>query len=61
MNGGGAIESYLSSKISDLSLTLPGMEQYGVKCFSDALEIFGKILMENAGLKANSLISELVL
>lgn len=61
VNGAGAIESFISSKVSDLSLTLPGLEQYGVKCFSDAFEAFGKILMENAGLKSNQLISELVL
>jgi T-complex protein 1 subunit theta len=52
VNGAAAIESFLSGKISDLSMTLPGLEQYGCKAFADSLEIFGKILLDNAGLKA---------
>lgn len=52
VNGGSAIECYLSNRISDLAVTLPGLEQYGCKAFADALETFGKILLENSGLKA---------
>ncbi len=33
-------------------MTLPGLEQYGCKAFADALESFGKILLENSGLKS---------
>lgn len=49
VNGAAAIESYLSSKISDLALITEGMEQYGIKSFANALEIFGKILLDNSG------------
>lgn len=59
--GAAAIESYLSNKISDLAITLPGLEQYGCKSFADSLEAFGKILLENAGLKASNLLGELLL
>lgn len=61
VNGAAAIESYLSNKIADLAMTLPGLEQYGCKAFADALETFGKILLENAGLKASNLLGELLL
>ena len=37
----------------------PGLEQYAVKKFATALEIFAKTLAENTGVKATEVISKL--
>ena len=39
--------------------TLPGLEQYSVKAFAEALETFSKALAENSGVRATELISNL--
>ncbi len=48
--GGGAVESYLASKLREFSSTLEGREQYAVNAFADALEALPATLAENAGL-----------
>lgn len=60
LNGAGAIESFLANKIRDQSHRLEGLEQYGFESFGKALEAFGKILLENAGLKSAQQIAELL-
>ncbi len=60
LNGAGAIESYLANKIQDLSHRQEGLEQYGYEAYGKALEAFGRILLENAGLKSANFITELL-
>ncbi|KAG8190220.1 hypothetical protein JTE90_011941 [Oedothorax gibbosus] len=57
--GAGATEIELAKQISKYGETLPGLEQYSVKKFADALESLPKALAENAGLKSNEIISKL--
>ena len=39
---------------------MTGLEQYGCLKFGQAFEVFGKILLDNAGLDSNKILSELV-
>ncbi|GFQ93093.1 t-complex protein 1 subunit theta [Trichonephila clavata] len=57
--GAGATEIELAKQISKYGETLPGLEQYSVKKFADALEALPKALGDNAGLKSNEIISKL--
>jgi chaperonin GroEL (HSP60 family) len=53
--GGGAVEVALASKIAAYGEKCPGLEQYAIKAFASALEVFPKQLAENAGLKVDIL------
>ncbi|XP_071443941.1 T-complex protein 1 subunit theta [Hetaerina americana] len=57
--GGGACEVELARQIASYGETLPGMDQYAVKRFATALEVFPKALAENTGIKANEVLSKL--
>jgi len=57
--GAGATEIELARRISQYGETLPGLEQYAVKKFGEALEIFPITLAENAGVKSTELIAKL--
>ncbi|XP_046403104.1 T-complex protein 1 subunit theta [Ischnura elegans] len=57
--GGGACEVELARQIATYGDTLPGMDQYAVKRFATALEVFPKALAENTGIKANEVLSKL--
>ena len=57
--GAGAVEIELAAQLAAYADTLPGLEQYAVRKFASALEIFPKILAENSGCKASELISKL--
>jgi len=57
--GAGATEIELAAKIAAYGDTIPGLEQYAVRKFSTALEIFPKTLAENSGTHASELISKL--
>ncbi|PRD33904.1 UNVERIFIED_CONTAM: T-complex protein 1 subunit theta [Trichonephila clavipes] len=57
--GAGATEIELAKQITKYGETLPGLEQYSVKKFADALEALPKALGDNAGLKSNEIISKL--
>lgn len=57
--GGGASEIELAKQISSYGETLPGLEQYAVKKFAEALETLPKALAENSGVKATEVISKL--
>lgn len=57
--GSGATEIELARRISQYGETLPGLEQYAVKKFGEALEIFPITLAENAGVKSTELIAKL--
>ncbi|OXU23343.1 T-complex protein 1 subunit theta [Nasonia vitripennis] len=57
--GAGATEIELASRISAFADTIPGLEQYAVRKFSTALEVFPKTLSENSGTQAQELLSKL--
>ena len=57
--GAGATEIELAARISSYADTIPGLEQYAVRKFSSALEIFPKTLAENSGTHASELLSKL--
>uniref|UniRef100_A0A2R5LMR1 T-complex protein 1 subunit theta n=2 Tax=Ornithodoros turicata TaxID=34597 RepID=A0A2R5LMR1_9ACAR len=47
--GAGATEMELACEVTSYAETLPGLEQYAVKKFAEALECVPKALVENAG------------
>lgn len=57
--GAGATEIELARQIASYGEMQPGLEQYAVKKFATALEIFAKTLAENTGVKATEVISKL--
>lgn len=59
--GAGATEIELSKRLAEYADTLPGLEQYAVRKFATALEVFPKALAENSGVNATEVINELYL
>ena len=57
--GGGATEMELARHITNYGETCPGMEQYAIKKFADALTYIPRILAENSGIKGRQMISVL--
>ncbi|XP_055327694.1 T-complex protein 1 subunit theta-like [Paramacrobiotus metropolitanus] len=57
--GAGATEVELSRLLTQFADTRSGLEQYAVKKFAQALEVFPKILAENAGVKAMEILAKL--
>ena len=49
MPGGGAVEMELARHVANYGETCPGMEQYSVKKFADALTQIPRLLAENSG------------
>lgn len=50
--GAGATEMMLAKKVQDYAKTQPGLDQYAIEKFGQALEIIPKTLSDNAGLKS---------
>lgn len=57
--GAGAFEIELARRIQAYGDTLPGMEQYAVKKFADAIECVPKALSENSGIKSMDILTKL--
>lgn len=57
--GAGASEIELSRLLSAHAATCPGLEQYSIKHFAEALETIPKALAENAGAKATHTLANL--
>jgi T-complex protein 1 subunit theta len=57
--GGGAAEIDMSIKLQKYTDTCPGMEQYAIQKFAEALEVIPKALAENTGVKAQEMLSQL--
>jgi T-complex protein 1 subunit theta len=57
--GGGATEIELARQIEAYGNTTPGLDQYAIKKFAEALEIVPRTLAENAGQMATQVISSL--
>mgnify|MGYP003571949786 CR=1 FL=1 len=57
--GGGAPEIELALKLNEYANTLPGIDQYCIRAFADALEVIPFTLAENAGLNPIVTVTEL--
>jgi T-complex protein 1 subunit theta len=57
--GAGACDIELARLLKDFGAKSTGLEQYAIKKFAEALEVVPITLAENAGLKANNIISQL--
>ncbi|CAD6208780.1 GSCOCG00003588001-RA-CDS [Cotesia congregata] len=57
--GAGAAEIELAAHVATYADTLPGLDQYAVRKFANALEVFPKTLAENTGTRASELLSKL--
>jgi len=57
--GGGATEINLAKKVQDFAKTQPGLDQYAIERFGQALEIIPRTLADNAGLKAEEILASL--
>eukprot|EP00824_Muranothrix_gubernata_P018914 TRINITY_DN38411_c0_g1_i1.p1 TRINITY_DN38411_c0_g1~~TRINITY_DN38411_c0_g1_i1.p1 ORF type:complete len:573 (-),score=149.29 TRINITY_DN38411_c0_g1_i1:37-1590(-) len=57
--GGGATEIELARRLALFGDSVPGLEQYAITKFGEALEVVPRTLAENAGLRATDIISSL--
>lgn len=57
--GGGATEIELAAQVASWAETHPGLEQYSIQKFAEALEIVPRVLAENSGVKPKEVISKL--
>jgi len=57
--GAGALEIHMAKIITDYSKTQPGLDQYAIEAFGQALEAIPRIIAENAGLKGETIIADL--
>lgn len=57
--GAGATEIHLAHKIQEYAKTQPGLDQYAIERFGQALEVIPRTIAENAGFKAEALIADL--
>ncbi|BAM39599.1 chaperonin [Theileria orientalis strain Shintoku] len=58
--GGGAVELELSTKLKKFSSTVAGLERYAVEAFAKGLQVVPKILATNAGVDAETLLTQLL-
>lgn len=57
--GAGAVEISLASQLAEYADTLPGLDQYAVRKFATALEVFPKALADNSGVNGTELVDKL--
>jgi len=57
--GGGATEIEIARQVTQWGETHPGLEQYSIKKFGEALEVIPRVLAENSGVNAKETISKL--
>jgi len=57
--GAGATEIELAKRIAAFGESCPGLEQYAIKKFGQALEVVPRTLAENAGLNPTKMVSQL--
>jgi len=57
--GGGAMEIELARQVAAWGETHPGLEQYSINKFAEALEVVPRVLAENSGVKPKEVISKL--
>uniref|UniRef100_A0A7S3D0A2 CCT-theta n=1 Tax=Palpitomonas bilix TaxID=652834 RepID=A0A7S3D0A2_9EUKA len=56
--GGGAVESELARLVQKEADSAPGLDQYAIRKFGEALEVIPRTLAENAGLPADEVLSK---
>eukprot|EP00298_Acanthocystis_sp_HF-20_P004442 c14777_g1_i1.p1 GENE.c14777_g1_i1~~c14777_g1_i1.p1 ORF type:complete len:556 (+),score=237.30 c14777_g1_i1:33-1670(+) len=59
LSGAGACEIELARRLIQYGDTFPGLEQYAIKKYAQALEVVAKTLAENAGLDSTEIVSSL--
>lgn len=59
--GAGATEIELATQLGAYADTLPGLDQYAVRKFANALEAFPKALAENSGINGTEIVNQLYL
>jgi len=57
--GAGATELELALQLKKLAAVEPGLEQYSIRAFAEALEVVPRILAETAGLNADLALTEI--
>ncbi len=57
--GAGATEMFIASEIQKFAKEQPGLDQYAVEKFGASFEAIPRILSENAGLKAETILASL--
>lgn len=57
--GAGAVEMELASKVASFGETLPGMDQYAVQKFAEALQSLPTAIADNAGIRSRDVITDL--
>lgn len=57
--GAGAVEIHMAKMLNEYADTFPGLEQYAIKKFAEALEVVPRTLCENAGMDASEIVSTL--
>ena len=57
--GAGATEVEVARQVQSFANTCPGLEQYAITKFGEALEVVPKILAENSGQLATEVLSQL--
>merc|ERR1719411_2244683 len=57
--GAGATEIELAKQIASYGETCPGLEQYAIQKFAEALECVPRAIAENTGVKATEIVSKL--
>lgn len=57
--GAGAVEIELARQIAQFGEARPGLEQYAIQRFAQALEALPKALAENSGVRGTELVSTL--
>merc|ERR1712200_103663 len=57
--GGGATEIEIAQQLAAWGETHPGLEQYSIGKFAQALEVIPRVLAENSGVKPKEVISKL--
>ena len=55
--GAGATEIELAQQLAEYADTLPGLDQYAVRKFATALEVFPKALAQNSGINATDVLN----
>jgi len=59
VSGAGSTEVALASSIATYGETCPGLEQYAIQKFAEALEAIPRAISENTGVKSNEVVSKL--
>lgn len=55
--GAGATEIELATQLADWGAAQPGLDQYAIQAFAEALEVVPQTLAENAGVKAKDVVA----